>query len=69
MYPIRSANVHDESNSPAVVPEDAELCDDPGCSYHHPDEYSPAEEDEMYARYELAKAAALAVAIDVALKA
>jgi hypothetical protein len=63
----RPANVHDESNNPTTTPDDAELCDSADCPFHHPDTYSPAEEDEMYARYEMSKAAALAVAIDVAI--
>jgi hypothetical protein len=58
-----------ESNNPRSTPPDADRCDDPDCPFHHADTYSPQEEEEMYLRYELAKAAALAVAIDVALKA
>jgi hypothetical protein len=56
-----------ESNNPNWRPADADLCDDPDCPFHGRDTFTAEDELAMLAQYELRKAWALAVAIDVAL--
>jgi hypothetical protein len=69
MLPQRPRSVHDESNNPSLsIPPDADRCDDPAnCPFHGRDTFTAEDELAMLAQYELRKAHALAVAIDLAL--